>query len=95
MNLLWVWKGLLPSIKFTDDKGNTLRARNGQILEIGFVDVDGSRRRQALGWIATGVKVAAVAFAIWLNAGIAFSELLSDIIGLFSEISQILTLWLS
>ncbi|MCS7265978.1 MAG: hypothetical protein NZ805_14240 [Armatimonadetes bacterium] len=71
VNLLWGWKGLLPSIKFTDDRVNTLRARNGQILEIGFVDIDGSRGRQALDWIETGVKVAAVAFAIWLGAGIA------------------------
>lgn len=74
-NLLWGWKGLLPSIKFTDDNGNTLRTKNGQVLEIGFVDVATSKGRQALDLIATGVKVAAVAFAIWLGAGIARSIL--------------------
>lgn len=71
VNLLWNWKGLLPSIMFTDDRGNILRAKNGQVLEIGFADVGGSKGRQALKWIETGVKVAAIAFAIWLGAGIA------------------------
>ncbi len=71
VNLLWGWKGFLPSVKFTDDRGNTLRAKNGQVLEIGFADVRGSKGRQALDLIATGVKVAAIAFAIWLGAGIA------------------------
>lgn len=75
VNLLWGQKGFLPSIKFTDDNGNTLQARNGQNLEIGFVDVGGLKGRQALDLIATGVKVAAIAFAIWLGAGVARSFL--------------------
>ncbi|MFN4180571.1 MAG: hypothetical protein ACK4I8_09685 [Armatimonadota bacterium] len=70
-NLLWGWKGLMPSIKFTDDWGNVLRSKNGQVLEIGFADVKGVKGRQASDLIATGVKVAAIAFAIWLGAGIA------------------------
>lgn len=71
VNLLWGWKGFLPSIKFTDDRGNILRTKNGQLLEIGFSDVRSPVGRQALDLIATGVKVAAIAFAIWLGAGIA------------------------
>jgi hypothetical protein len=51
-----------------DDTGRLI-TRNGRAIEVGFVDVRG-RGRQALDWIATGVKVAAIAFAIWLGAGI-------------------------
>jgi len=71
VNLLWGWKGPLPSIKLTDDSGRTLRSKDGQVLEIGFADVRGAKGRQAFDLIATGVKVAAIAFAIWLGAGIA------------------------
>jgi hypothetical protein len=69
VNLLWGMKGLLPSIRVADDKGNTI-SRNGRLLEIGFSDVSKSKGRQALDWIAIGVKVAAVAFALWLGAQI-------------------------
>ncbi len=140
VNLLWGWKGLLPSIRFADDRGNTLRSVDGQWIEVGFSDVRGAKGRQASDWIATGIKVAAVAFALWLGAQIGravlgalaflafnamliglfvaavavvspaidwllsniklrdvenfFSQLVNDIIRLFTEISQLLTEWL-
>jgi len=139
VNLLWGMKGLLPSIRLADDKGNTI-SRNGRLLEIGFSDVSKPKGRQALDWIAIGVKVAAVAFALWLGAQIGravlgaiaflafnamvlglliaglavispaiewvlrnitlqdiegfFAQLVSDIIRLFTEISQMLDQWL-
>jgi hypothetical protein len=68
VNLVWGWKGLLPSVQMVDDTGRLI-TRNGRAIEVGFVDVRG-RGRQALDWIAIGVKVAAIAFAIWLGAGI-------------------------
>ncbi len=141
VNLLWGMKGLLPSIRLADDRGNTIRSRNGQLLEIGFSEVRGAKGRQALDWIAIGIKVAAVAFALWLGAQIGravlgaiaflafnamvlgllvagfavispaiewvlrnitwqdiegfFAQLVSDIIRLFTEISQMLAEWLS
>ena len=70
VNLLWGMKGLLPSIRLADDRGNTICSRNGRLLEIGFSEVSGAKGRQALDWIAIGVKVAAIAFALWLGAQI-------------------------
>ncbi len=55
-NLLWGWKGLMPSVKFTHDSGNILQAKNGQVLEIGFTDLKGTKGRKASDLIATGVK---------------------------------------
>ncbi len=68
VNLVWGWKGLLPSVQMVDDVGRPI-TRNGRTIEVGFADVR-VRGRQALDWIATGVKVAAIAFALWLGAGI-------------------------
>ena len=70
VNLLWGMKGLLPSIRLADDRGNTIRSRDGRLLEIGFSEVSGAKGRQALDWIAIGVKVAAIAFVLWLGAQI-------------------------
>ncbi|MFA0737984.1 MAG: hypothetical protein LKKZDAJK_001084 [Candidatus Fervidibacter sp.] len=68
VNLVWGWKRPLPSVQMVDDAGRLI-TRNGRPIEVGFADVRG-RKRQALDWIAVGVKVAAVAFALWLGAGI-------------------------
>jgi hypothetical protein len=75
VNLLWGMKGLLPSIRLADDRGNTIRSRDGRLLEIGFSEVSGAKGRQALDWIAIGVKVAAIAFALWLGAQIGRAAL--------------------
>lgn len=139
VNLVWGWKGFLPSILLTDDRGNPIRGLSGQPIEVGFSDVREKSSRQAADWIATGVKVAAVAFALWLGAQIGrailsalaflafnamliglfvaaiatvspaiewllrnislqdvenfFGQLVSDIIRLFTEISQTLEHW--
>lgn len=70
VNLIWGWKNYLPSVKITDEEGKTLKGFNGEDLEIGFSDVGGTEGRQASDLIATGVKIAAIAFALWLGAGI-------------------------
>ncbi|MCS7222985.1 MAG: hypothetical protein NZ959_00285 [Armatimonadetes bacterium] len=69
MNFVWGWKGWGPSIILADDRGNQLVV-NGQPVEVGFGDVGGRNSRQALDLIGTGIKVAAVALAIWLGAQI-------------------------
>lgn len=124
----------------TDGQGNLIRGYNGEWIEVGFGDVKGAKGRQGLDWIAIGVKVAAVAFALWLGASVGkailsavaflalnamvlgllvaafavvapaidwllknitledvenfFSQLVNDIIRVFTEISQMLDKWL-
>ncbi len=68
VNLLWGWKGLLPSVMMVDDAGQPVK-RSGRAIEVGFVDLP-TQGRQALDLIAAGVKVAAIAFAIWLGVGV-------------------------
>lgn len=140
VHMLWGWRGLLPTIKMTDGQGNLIRGYNGEWIEVGFGDVKGAKGRQGLDWIAIGVKVAAVAFALWLGASVGkailsavaflalnamvlgllvaafavvapaidwllknitledvenfFSQLVNDIIRVFTEISQMLDKWL-
>ncbi|KKS18426.1 MAG: hypothetical protein UU76_C0022G0004 [Parcubacteria group bacterium GW2011_GWC1_41_7] len=72
-NLVWGWEGLAPSLILADDQGNTI-TRNGNPIEVGFSDVSRAEKhtgnRAASDWIAIGVKVAALAFAVWLGASI-------------------------
>ncbi len=67
INLVWGWKGLGPSITLAFDDGSQLVV-NGQPVEVGMGDARGLEGRQALDLIGTGIKVAAIALAIWLGA---------------------------
>ena len=68
VNLVWGMKSILPSIKGVDDSGKTLVV-GGKSLEFPVENVTKSRGTADL--VALGVKVAAVAFAVWLGAGVA------------------------
>lgn len=68
-NLLWGQENLFPSIKLTDNRGKTL-IKDGKTLEFSFrlADSTGSGSRK---WLEIGIKVLAIALAIWLGASIA------------------------
>lgn len=65
----FVFGGSLSSgitLRLTDDRGQLLY-RNGQPLEFSLFDTR-MRTRSPQDWIATGIKIAALAFVIWLGA---------------------------
>jgi|GEM_PF-567681 len=67
-NLLWGREGIHPSIKLADDAGRTL-VKDGKSLEFNF----GLVRREGRGsqsWLELGIKIAAIALAVWLGASI-------------------------
>lgn len=66
INLLWGQEGIYPSVKLTDDRGNTL-VKNGQTLEFSFNLVADSESG-SIGWLKRGIKVLAIALAVWLGA---------------------------
>lgn len=72
-NLVWGTKYLLPSIRFADDNGGTLKGRDGEELEFGLSDVFGRSAKPAFArdWLSTGIKIAAVAFAAWLGLSVS------------------------
>jgi len=53
-------------LRLTDDRGQTLR-QDGQPLEFGLFDTR-MRTRSPQDWIARGIKIADLAFLIWLGA---------------------------
>jgi len=54
------------TLQMTDDAGQVL-TKNGQRLEFSLFDAR-TRSRAPQDWIATGIKIAALAFLIWLGA---------------------------
>jgi regulator of protease activity HflC (stomatin/prohibitin superfamily) len=54
------------TLQMTDDEGRVL-TKNGQRLEFSLFDTR-TRTRAPQDWIATGIKIAALAFLIWLGA---------------------------
>jgi hypothetical protein len=54
------------TLRLTDDSGQTLR-KDGQLLEFSLFDTR-QRSRAPQDWIATGIKVAALAFLVWFGA---------------------------
>jgi hypothetical protein len=54
------------TLQMTDDEGRVL-TKNGQRLEFSLFDTR-TRTRAPQDWIATGIKIAALAFFIWLGA---------------------------
>jgi hypothetical protein len=78
VHLLWGEKNLLPTLRLTDDVGNTL-AVEGKKLEFGLFDVATLGRTKTLSTtqftaedlISLGIKVTAVALAIWLGASVS------------------------
>lgn len=66
-NLVWGFSGIIPTIKITDDNGNTLKADGVPVeypLEIS------TKSRDISEIVVIGMKAAAIAFVIWLSAGI-------------------------
>ncbi len=73
-NILWGMDGIYPSIKFVDDSGETI-VKNGYKLEFPL-KLAGSGKttssvNSARDWLMIGIKVFAVAFAIWLGLSIS------------------------
>lgn len=66
VHLVWGQRGLRPTLRMVDERGNLLE-RDGQPLEFPFQ----SPGRSPRDWIEAGAKVAAVAFAVWLGAVVA------------------------
>ncbi|MBU2471672.1 MAG: hypothetical protein KKF20_04630 [Bacteroidetes bacterium] len=70
-NILWGAEGLFPSIKFVDDKGNTITV-GGRKME--FAIKTQSKTAKALtpfDWLILGIKIFAAALVIWIGASIA------------------------
>jgi len=66
VNVLWGQDGIFPSIKLTDDRGNTL-VKNEHPLEFSFNLVNDSESG-SIGWLKRGIKILAIALAVWLGA---------------------------
>lgn len=88
--LLWGIKDFLPSVKVCDTEGRTLRDAQGREMEFGFRDIARSRQTwNARDLLVTGVKVLAIAFAVWLGAqfgrlllsGVAFVAFSAMVLG--------------
>lgn len=65
----FVFGGSLTSgitLRLTDDNGQVLR-KNGQLLEFSLFDTR-RRSRAPQDWIVPGIKIAALAFLVWLGA---------------------------
>ncbi|MDW8107033.1 MAG: hypothetical protein RMK45_06090 [Armatimonadota bacterium] len=63
----FVFGGSLPqgiTLRLTDDSGRTLQ-RDGRALEF---PLSNPRSRAPQDWIATGIRIAALAFVVWLGA---------------------------
>lgn len=54
------------TLRLTDDRGRTLQ-RAGQSLEFALFDAR-NRSRAPQDWIATGIRIAALAFLVWIGA---------------------------
>jgi len=71
VNLVWGSKNLSPSVKFTDDAGNTL-VIGGRELEISLSDVfEGWSDLSSGELLKLGIKMVAIGFAVWLGAKVA------------------------
>jgi hypothetical protein len=71
LNLVWGFQGIIPTIKCVDDNGNTLKVEE-KALEFPIeIEKSRGRDRGTADLIAAGIKIAAIAFAIWLGAKIA------------------------
>jgi hypothetical protein len=71
VNVLWGRKGLNPTIKFVDNYGNVI-TKNGYRLEFQIKGSStGKRTKSAVDWLILGIKVFALALAIWLGFTIA------------------------
>ncbi len=70
-NVLWGREGLNPTIKFVDNYGNVI-TKNGYRLEFQIKGSStGKRTKSAVDWLILGIKVFALALAIWLGFTIA------------------------
>ncbi len=70
-NVLWGRKGLYPTIKFVDNSGNII-TKNGYRLEFQIKGPsNGKRTKSTIDWFMLGLKVFALALAIWLGFTIA------------------------
>ncbi len=75
-NILWGMAGIYPSIKFVDSNGNTIK-KNGYELEFPLKLKNLPSTNSTLSardWLLIGLKVFAVALAIWL--GLSISKLI-------------------
>lgn len=90
VNVLWGRDGLNPTIKFVDNAGNVI-TRSGYRLEFPIKSsVSKKRIESAVDWLILGIKVFAVALAIWLGltigkyiiSAIAFVAFNAMVIGL-------------
>lgn len=68
-NLLIGRDDTYPVIKLTDDNGNVL-SKNGQELSFSFQDF-GTEADDSDNWFELGIKVTAIAFALWIGLSIA------------------------
>ncbi len=69
VNIIWGMKGIYPSIKFTDNSGAVLII-NGTEMEFALKSESGETSSPK-DWLKTGIKILAVALAIWLGATVA------------------------
>jgi hypothetical protein len=67
-HLLWGMDGIYPSIKFTDDDGETLRINRTE-LEFPLKSLDGPISTP-VDWLILGIKILAAALLIWIGASI-------------------------
>jgi hypothetical protein len=57
------------TLRLTDDQGRVMQ-RDGRTLEFALFDTR-SRSREPQDWIATGIRIAALAFLVWIGAVVA------------------------
>lgn len=69
VNVTWGMKGIFPSIKFSDNSGNVL-VINGTEMEFAIKSENGETSSPK-DWLTIGIKIFAVALAIWLGATVA------------------------
>lgn len=67
-HLLWGMDGIYPSIKFTDDNGETLRINRTE-MEFPLKSLDGTISTP-IDWLILGIKILAAALLIWIGASI-------------------------
>ncbi len=65
-------KGISPSIKFMDNKGEKLFDDNGNDMEYALLDFNDkgapAKNLDATDWLLLGIKAVAIGFAVWLGA---------------------------
>jgi hypothetical protein len=71
VNILWGAEGLYPSIKFVDDRGNTINV-GGRKMEFAIKSPSKiAKVLTPLDWLILGIKIFAAALVIWIGASLA------------------------